>query len=299
MAQRKSAEYRAGPAIIRLYQGDCIEGIADKLPAKSVDVVVTSPPYNVGVAYRSYDDRGPREAYLAWLDSWASVVKDALADEGSLFLNIGSVPSDPWAPFQVVEVMGRHFELQNVIHWIKSISIERGDAGNYPGIAGDVSVGHYKPVSSKRFLHDGHEYVFHLTKSGSVELDKLALGVPYRDKSNIGRWKSAGRDLRCRGNTWFVPYKTIRSRKNQRPHPATFPVKLAEMCMKLHGVSRVRSAMDPFLGIGHGAVAAVRLGVNFTGFEIDEEYFAAARKNVRQEISNPGLWREQSGGNSR
>ena len=90
-----------------------------------------------------------------------------------------------------------------------------------------VSRGHFKPISSQRFLNDCHEYIFHFTKSGRVEIDRLALGVPYQDKSNIARWShTSGRDRRCRGNTWFIPYETIQSRQKERPHPATFPVEL-------------------------------------------------------------------------
>ena len=168
------------------------------------------------------------------------------------------------------------FVLQNTIHWIKSITIEDRDA--------DVrSYGHFKPISSKRFLNDCHEYIFHFTKTGHVEIDRLALGVPYQDKSNIARWRhTRGSDLRCRGNTWFIPYETIQSRAKERPHPATFPVQLAEWCIKLHGVSRVRTMLDPFLGIGNSALAAQRCGVKtFIGFEIDETYLAEAKRRIR------------------
>jgi len=87
--------------------------------------------------------------------------------------------------------------------------------------------------------------------------------------------------LRCRGNTWFVPYETIQNREKERPHPATFPVQLAEWCIKLHGVKRVETMLDPFLGIGNSAVAAQRCGVkNFIGFEIDETYLAEAKRRI-------------------
>jgi len=144
------------------------------------------------------------------------------------------------------------------------------------------SFGHFKPINSPRFLNDCHEYVFHFTKSGRVELNRLALGVPYQDKSNIARWRhTQGDDLRCRGNTWFVPYETIQSREKERPHPATFPVQLAEWCIKLHGVSRVETMLDPFLGIGNSAVGAQRCGVKkFLGFEIDDAYLAEAKRRI-------------------
>ena len=147
---------------------------------------------------------------------------------------------------------------------------------------GIKTYGHFKPISSKRFLNDCHEYIFHFTKTGRVEFDRLALGVPYQDKSNIARWRhTRGSDVRCRGNTWFIPYETIQSREKERPHPATFPVQLAEWCIKLHGVSRVQTMLDPFLGIGNSAVAAQRCGVKkFVGFEIDENYLAEAKRRL-------------------
>src|SRR5207248_11476733 len=95
-----------------------------------------------------------------------------------------------------------------------------------------VSRGHFKPSTSRRFLNDCQEYIFHLTPEGKTPLERLALGVPYQDKTNIARWSHThGRDRRCRGNTWFIPYETIQRREKERPHPATFPVQLAEGCI--------------------------------------------------------------------
>jgi site-specific DNA-methyltransferase (adenine-specific) len=270
---------------IAIYNEDCLEGMRRRLRPHSVDVVVTSPPYNLGTHYGDYDDSISREKYLEWIGKWSATIKEVLSDSGSLFLNIGSKPTDPLVPFQVLSAVQKDLKLQNVIHWIKSIAIQNRDVGVNPNIIGDVSVGHYKPINSARFLNDCHEYVFHLTHHGDVKLHRLAIGVPYQDKSNIGRWNSAKNDLRCRGNTWFVPYQTIQSRGAQRPHPATFPTKLAEMCIKLHGITSNLLVLDPFLGIGQSAIAALNLSVEFVGFEIDPGYFAEACKRIRKNAS--------------
>jgi site-specific DNA-methyltransferase (adenine-specific) len=103
-------------------------------------------------------------------------------------------------------------------------------------------------------VNDLQEFVFHLTRTGMTPLDRLALGVPYAEKSNIKRWNhTRARDLRCRGNVWFIPYKTIRSRKRDRPHPATFPEELATYCIKIHGTKGEIVMIDPFIGIGQSA----------------------------------------------
>lgn len=278
-----------------LRRQDCVAGMS-RLGKETVDLAVTSPPYNLGINYGNYSDCQDRRSYLDWCDKWARQVRRVLKPDGSFFLNVGAAPSRPMLPHEIVMTLRHYFVLQNTIHWIKSIAIEefsrdrlaRGEADSSlcPGqrLGGEKarSFGHFKPINSPRFLHDCHEYVFHLTKCGRVGLDRLALGVPYQDKSNIARWlHTGGKDLRCRGNAWFVPYETIQSRQKERPHPATFPIQLAEWCIKLHGESHVETMLDPFLGIGNSAVAAQRCGVKkFIGFEIDETYLTEAKKRV-------------------
>ncbi|PYL96908.1 MAG: site-specific DNA-methyltransferase [Verrucomicrobia bacterium] len=243
------------------------------LPEGGVDLVVTSPPYNLGVRYRKYSDRLDRQSYLNWCATWATGIRRILKPTGSFFLNIGSAPSNPMLPHEIVFQLRDLFVLQNTIHWIKSIAID------------NRTFGHFKPISSKRFLNDCHEYIFHFTKTGRVEIDRLAVGVPYQDKSNIARWShTRGRDSRCRGNTWFIPYQTIQSRAKERPHPATFPVQLAEWCIKLHAAPHVRTMLDPFLGIGNSAIAAQKCGAKkFIGFEIDDTYLAEAKRRLQSQ----------------
>jgi len=277
-----------------------------RLAGGSVDLVVTSPPYNLGISYGKYSDRQDRQSYLGWCGEWAAQVRRVLRSDGSFFLNIGAAPSNPMLPHEIVMTLRDLFVLQNTIHWIKSIAIDinetktdvrhphlnplpgqgEADAKHRVRVDGGLKTfGHFKPINSPRFLNDCHEYVFHFTKSGRVELDRLGVGVPYQDKSNIARWShTQGSDLRCRGNTWFVPYETIQSREKERPHPATFPVQLAEWCINLHGASRVRTMLDPFLGIGNSAVAARRRGIQrFIGFEIDDAYLVEAKRRIARE----------------
>ena len=82
---------------------------------------------------------------------------------------------------------------------------------------------------------------------------------------------------------WFIPYDTVQS-NIERPHPATFPVKLPEMCIKLHGASNKNIlVVDPFYGIGSTAVACKRLGISLVGFDIDKEYLNEAVNRVKSE----------------
>ena len=95
---------------------------------------------------------------------------------------------------------------------------------------------------------------------------RRAIGVAYQDESNIARWRTGGSNRRCRGNTWFIPYETIQNRDKDRPHPATFPPRLADYCLRLHGRSRVRLALDPFLGLGSARPARHRCARSCAGY---------------------------------
>ncbi|MCC7126581.1 MAG: site-specific DNA-methyltransferase [Acidobacteria bacterium] len=273
------AVVRPGPHELRFYLGDALD-ILQRLDAGSLSAVVTSPPYNLGIRYRTFDDDAPRAEYLEWTGAWVAEVARALSPQGSLFLNVGGKPTDPWTAFDVAQAARPHLHLQNTLHWVKSIAIDRDLAGANAHLDDDLAVGHYKPINSPRFVNDCHEFIFHFTPRGDTPVDRLAVGVKYQDKSNVERWASAGKDRRCRGNTWFIPYDTIQSRDRERPHPATFPVRLPEQCLRLHGVDRLQLVMDPFLGLGNTALAAAALGVPFIGVEMDEAYLREAVDRV-------------------
>ena len=149
-----------------LRNGDCLEGM-QTIRESSIDLVVTSPPYNLGIAYSHYSDRQERSDYLEWCQRWAGELRRVLKPAGSFFLNVGASPSNPMLPHELILRLRELFVLQNTIHWIKAISID-DDSGL------TTSRGHFKPISSPRYLNDCHEYVFHLTPEGRTPIDRLA-----------------------------------------------------------------------------------------------------------------------------
>lgn len=265
MEQDVEAELAPTFGAHRLICGDCVT-VLPGLAAEMVDVVVTSPPYNLGLSYRGYDDRRAEDEYLDWLVCVAREVRRVMKDDASFFLNISGSSSTPWLPFELIVRLRPLFVLQNHITWIKSIAT-RSD-----------SVGHFKPVGGQRFLHHNHEHIFHLTRSGDVKLDRLAIGVPFKDKSNIAR-RGHAKDLRCRGNTWFIPYDTVQSKAAKFHHPSTFPVALPRWCIRLHGRPNAL-VLDPFMGTGTTMVAAELEGARGLGIEMDPSYVAIAEARL-------------------
>lgn len=249
-----------------LMLGDCLK-LLPAINDKSISLVISSPPYNLGVNYSKYKDNKERNEYLAWIEKVVVEVRRVLVDQGSFFLNMGFSAKDPWICDDVAQIAGKYFFLQNRIIWVKSLTIE------------NKSYGHFRPINSKRYLNNCHEYLYHFTSSGNVPVQRLSIGVKYQDKTNIKRWKRKN-NIRCRGNVWFIPYNTIQSKFQRWNHPAIFPSALAEMCIMLHGFDENTWALDPFSGTGSTVFAAQKLGVNAIGMEVDPEYHAVAFERI-------------------
>ena len=264
---------------LSLYQQDCLEGLKQHVATESIQVAVTSPPYNLNTPYTVYRDNLKRKQYCVWLVDVLLEMGRTLAPEGSLFLNLGSKPTDPWGPMEVLFALRNHeknpFRLQNTFHWVKAISMGR-----------DTPVkGHTKPINSNRFVADQHEYVFHLTKTGKTTLyrEAFGVGVPYADSSNLTRGtRGRNGNVRDQGNTWFIPYKTINNRALDRPHPATFPVELPLRCLRIAGAKKGDTVLDPFMGLATTAEAALVMETNFIGFELDGSYYEHAKAKFQQ-----------------
>ncbi len=246
--------------------GDCVQELL-KLPDECIDICITSPPYNLKIRYGSYKDNKCRDDYLKWLYVVFEQVCRCLKPNGSFFLNVGGSNLDPWITYDVANEARKLFILQNNIIWVKSVAIN------------DITYGHFKPINSKRFLNHAHENIFHFTKTGGVPVDRLSIGVPYTDKSNIKRWGTKA-DKHCKGNVWYIPYKTVVSKHNKGNHPAIFPELLVENCIKLHGYDASTVVCDPFCGSGTTVAVCKQLNINGITMDIDKNYIDYAKQRV-------------------
>lgn len=231
-----------------LILSDAIDYMRSK-PDDCYGAIITSPPYNIGVNYGSFKDSLSFDDYKEFSKSW---IKEALRLSPIVMINFGARTSEP--------VMLCHFGvwcsevgvLQQTIVWVKSISVK------------DKSYGHYKPVNSARYLNNLYENIYVVTRDGSYPLDKLSVGVPYQDKSNLTR-RGIKQDKRDRGNIIFLPYKT---RNAKEKHPATFPKELAAYMISLTGTKRM--IFDPFAGTGATLDAAYELNLEAEGTDIKD-----------------------------
>jgi len=279
------------------------------LPINSIDLCVTSPPYNLNIDYGTYNDNKSRQDYLNWINNFCISVKQCLKDDGHFWLNVGYSNKDPWIGMDVAQIVRKHFILQNNFIWVKSISID------------NVTKGHFKPINSDRYSNPTWEHLFHFTKSGNVKCDKISIGVPYMYDCNIDQTsrmkgrivkrmgfenqadfnnkatdiekntvekelsiklsnKKERSDKRCKGNSWFIPYDTISDRTKQRgSHPATYPVKLVEDCILFSNIKN-GILIDPFIGSGTSAIAAINKNIEYIGYDIDQDYINFANDRI-------------------
>ncbi len=228
-----------------------------EVASSSVKMCVTSPPY---FRKKSYETQySTYEQYMSYLNEVWVEVRRVLKDSGLLFVNIGDSFDNQFKSHEVAKsITDLGFKLVQTVIWTK---------------------GHYTPVQGNKHLNHLFEYIFVFAKSDNHSLDRLAIGVPYKDKSNIGRWKVAKKDLRCRGDVWHINYETVQNH-SEKLHDAIFPVELPKMCMKLAGMKNSEIALDPFLGSGSTIAAANELGLKSIGYEINPEYETVIRKKL-------------------
>jgi len=132
---------------------DCLKFL-ETTPDNSFDVCISSPPYNLGVRYSEYKDT--RSDYIEWMkDIWYEVCR-VLKPDGHLFLNLGYSKDNPFDTYKVAENVP--WSLQNNIIWAKAVEVD-----------GRVR-GYSIPHSSKRYLQNGWEHLFHFTKNGNTPM---------------------------------------------------------------------------------------------------------------------------------
>jgi site-specific DNA-methyltransferase (adenine-specific) len=224
-----------------------------ELDDHSIDVIVTSPPYNIGKLYHTdsarYDDRQDYSDYLEFLSRVFSECYRVLSSKGVFFLNIGDSARDQGKSEDVVRCAVKvGFRRLQTIIWVKSV----------------FGKGHYSPSGGDRRLNNVWEFIFVLVKKKDYQINPKAIGIPYADKSNIGRYSDV--DLRDAGDVWFIPYAKTTGIKVKKGHDAPFPVELPLRCLKL--VANARTVLDPFLGTGSTLRAAKELDLAGFGYEL-------------------------------
>jgi site-specific DNA-methyltransferase (adenine-specific) len=253
----------------------------DEIPDASVALVVTSPPYFAGKEYEEALGHGEIPAtYLQYLDMLGAVFAECvkkLEPGGRIAVNVANLGRRPYRSLSsdVVGILERDLKLllRGEVIWQKA----RGSAGS-------CAWGSFQKATNP-VLRDLTERVVIASKG---RFDR-ALSTSARKEQNLPFQSSLAREQFMDGTTdvWEMPPESAR-RVN---HPAPFPVELPMRLIDLY-TYKGDLVLDPFMGSGTTAVAALRAGRHFAGYDTDAEYVRDARTRVAKERDRAGsaLW---------
>lgn len=251
---------------VQLYLGDCLEVISE-LRSRTVDICITSPPYNLGgepwphlgnwkpehgdsggrskwkngshacggVKYGLHDDSMPWEEYVGWQQAVIDCMWDILPGDGAIFYNHKPrvIGAKLWLP---MELLPPSVILRQIVIWARPGGIN------------------YNPTA----FVPTHEYILVLARDLFRLKSKAVSGM---------------------GDVW-------RMAPDDNPHPAPFPV---ELPLRVIESVKGETILDPFMGSGTTGVACVRTGRRFVGIEIDERYFSIAVQRIEAELTRHPL----------
>ena len=257
-----------------IYQGDAHE-LLKRLPPSSVDLTVTSPPYNIG---KPYETTLTLDDYVGWCASWIRAIHAATAEDGALWLNVGylQVPGKAKAlPIPYLLWNRVDFFLVQEIVW------------NYG--AGVASRRSFSPRNEKFlwYVRNEQAYKFHLD-----EVRDPNVKYPNQKKNGKLKCNPLGKNPT---DVWQFPKVTSganRSTDERTPHPAQFPLAVIDRIIKACS-NPGDVVLDPFVGSGTTAEAAVNSGRVVVGFEIRPDYIEIARRRVEAAVRRSRTRMEQ------
>ena len=253
-----------------IYRGDALDLLA-AIPAGTVDLTVTSPPYNIGKEYekvRSLDE------YLDWCEQWIRQIFRTTSPCGAFWLNLGYLSIEGRAkaiPIPYLLWDRAPFFLMQEVVW------------NYgAGVAARRS---FSPRNEKFlwYVRDEENYTFNLD-------DVRDPNVKYPNQKKNGKLKCnpAGKNPSDVWQIAKVTSGTDRASKERMPHPAQFPTAVIDQIVK--ACSNVGELLvDPFVGSGSLIEAAIRNQRYAVGFEINPEYVQSASARLHSIEQQPAL----------
>ncbi len=226
-----------------------------ELPDNSVHLMVTSPPYNVG---KDYDEDLTLEEYLEFLKRVWQEVHRVLVPGGRACINIANLGRKPYIPLHsyiVRDMAAIGFLMRGEIIWNKAASASPSTAwGSWRSPANPT-------------LRDVHEYILIFSKAG------FARKNPDQRRATISREEF----LELTKSVWTFPAVSARS----IGHPAPFPVALPCRLIQLYTFEG-EIVLDPFMGSGSTAIAALQGQRRYLGYEIESDYVRLAEKRIKQ-----------------
>ncbi|HEX78014.1 MAG TPA: site-specific DNA-methyltransferase [Dehalococcoidia bacterium] len=227
----------------------------EELPDSSVHLMVTSPPYNVG---KEYDENLTLDEYRAFLRRVMAEVYRVLTPGGRVCFNVANLGRRPYLPlhaFIIQDMLELGFLMRGEILWDKAASASSSTAW-----------GSWQSATNPT-LRDIHEYILVFCKN------TFTRPRPHGREPTISRKEF----LEFTKSVWRFPAESATKVR----HPAPFPIELPYRCIQLYTYSG-EVVLDPFMGSGATAVAALKADRYYVGYEINPEYVQLAEQRIKQ-----------------
>jgi site-specific DNA-methyltransferase (adenine-specific) len=223
------------------------------VPDESIHLTVSSPPYNVGMAYETKTELS---IYLGFIKKVLSEVYRVTVNGGRVVINIGNTGRKPYIPMttyytNIMEKLG--FLHRGIVVWDKGAS-----AGK------KTSWGSWMSASNPS-LRDINEFILCFSKGRM-------------DREDVGESDLSRDEFLCYTESIW---KINAASATRIGHPAPFPVELPYRVIKLYSFKN-DVVLDPFMGSGTTAVAALKTERHYVGYELNQKYIRIARKRIQE-----------------
>lgn len=227
----------------------------EELPDNCIHLMVTSPPYNVG---KEYDQNLTLYEYRTFLSRVWKEVHRVLVPGGRACINIANLGRKPYLPlhiFIIQDMIDLGFLMRGEIIWNKGSSVS-------PSTAWGTWRSAKNPI-----LRDIHEYILVFSKKSFTRKPQL------NRKSSISKEEF----LEFTKSVWGFPAESA----TKVGHPAPFPIELPYRLIQLYTFEN-EVVLDPFIGSGQTAIAALKTGRHYVGYEINKDYSLLAERRIRE-----------------
>ncbi|HQC42049.1 MAG TPA: site-specific DNA-methyltransferase [Verrucomicrobiota bacterium] len=249
-----------------LYPGDCMD-LLRELPDHSVQLVVTSPPYNIG---KEYEKKTSLKAYLEEQEKVIAECVRVLAPQGSLCWQVGNfVDSGAIVPldsvlYPIFVQQGLQMRNRIIWHFEHGLHCSRRFSGRYETII---------------WFTKSNDYIFNLDP---VRVPQKYPGKKYFKGPKAGQY-SCNPLGKNPGDLWMIP-NVKHNHVEKTIHPCQFPVELVERLV-LSLTNKGDWVLDPYVGVGTSIIAAVRHDRKGMGAEIVPKYLKVAEERIQLEYA--------------
>jgi len=233
--------------------GDCLEVMKD-WPDNCIDLVVTSPPYNIGINYDIYEDTIPYEDWLDWLNKiWDECLR-IIIEGGRICINCNDTGRNPYYPSHcdIASRIRKKWYMMGIIVWDKMSSLS------------NTAWGSWKSPSAPS-LRGRQEYIIIAGKGGKVLQKENGIIDEYGNREFLS----------LTSEIWSLIPQT-----NNKLHPVPFPIELPKRLIKLYSY-RNAIILDPFVGSGTTCVSAKILGRDYIGIDISKKYCDISKQRLK------------------